>query len=1110
MRKHRLLLLALVIVVMAQGASQALAATITISSDIVASTTWTADNEYILDKPIYVLAGATLTIAAGTVVRGDPESAPGALDPGALIITRGAKIRALGTALRPIVFTDMADDNIGGNPGTFPYDTAENARSLTGQWGGLIVLGRAYVSNNSLAGPNAAREVQIEGLTASGGLGLYGNGGNDDDDSGTLCYVSIRYGGYNLAANNEINGLTLGGVGRLTDVDHIEVFQNKDDLVEVFGGTVNLKYLAGGNGGDDGLDYDEGWRGKAQFLFIVQGTPGTDKSDKGGEWDGGNAPDGSQPFALPTIYNATMIGLGQKAFTNSLQNTALQFRDNAGGRVYNSFFADFGGAPICIEGGTATPTSANTSGERAITPYVVDSFQQGPPSAFQLELQNDTWFCTGNGGIVPTGDATAVGCVAAQVHHDNGLFSNAALKNQYLACGGALPIRTLTRTSIGIPATSPDPIGTIDPRPSAGSALLTTDRTPPADGFFEPAPYRGAFGSTNWADGWTAMSRLGLFPPKPVVNVTADVTTSQTWVADNVYQLDKPIYVTNGATLTIAAGTTVRGESESAGGAHDPGTLIVSRGAKIQAVGTADAPIVFTDLADDNIGLHGGTFPYDTPENARSVTGQWGGLILLGRAYVSNNSLAGPNAAREVQIEGLDSAGGIGLYGNGGNDDDDSGRVEYVSIRYGGFNLSANNEINGLTLGAVGRQTNINHVEVFQNKDDLVEAFGGTVNLKYIAGANGGDDGLDYDEGWRGKAQFLFVVQGTPGSDKSDKAGEWDGGNAPDGSQPFALPTIYNATFVGLGQKGYTNKLQNTALQFRDNAGGRVYNSYFADFGGAPICIEGGTATPTSANTSGERSITPYVVDAFQPGPTSSFQLELQNNTWWCAGNGGSVPVGDATANGCVAAQIHYDNGLFSNAALNNAYLSCATTDPLRLEVRQSAGIPATSPDPMVRIDPRPRPGSPLLTGAKTTPIDGFFSKAPYRGAFGGSNWAACWTTMARLGYFPDGDPLSAPLATPDEAVGLAFLSKTTMTWSDLPAACGCIVAYDVLRSANPADFTAPACVESDDFDTAAADAATPAVGTAFFYLVRGGNGAGEGTLGLRSSGVERVGGNCP
>ena len=469
---------ALTLGVLATGIGWTRAATILINADIVASTTWTADNEYILTKPIYVTSGATLTIEAGTVVRGQPESAPGANDPGTLIIARDSKIQALGTRSKPIIFTDLDDDNIGGNPGTAPYDNLANAQGLTGRWGGLILLGRTYVANNTGGAANPAREVQIEGLTATGGKGLYGNCSADatpplcdDDDSGSLSYVSIRYNGFNLSANNEINGLTLGAVGRSTDIEYIEVMNPKDDGVECFGGTVGLKHIAIANSGDDSLDLDEGFRGKVQFYFVIQGTPGTDKSDKGMEMDGGNVPDNSQPRTIPTLYNVTEIGLGQKAYTDKLKNTALHFRDNAGGRHYNSFFGDFGGATMCIEGGNSgtSATAPDTSGARAIALYTPDGvFYRDPDSDFELELQNDTFWCFGAGQNPVTGDNTGAvnGCDASKIHYDNGAFTNASLKNAYLGCATPLPIRTLVRTPIG-DATKPDPITSIDPRPGA-------------------------------------------------------------------------------------------------------------------------------------------------------------------------------------------------------------------------------------------------------------------------------------------------------------------------------------------------------------------------------------------------------------------------------------------------------------------------------------------------------------------------------------------------------------------------------------------------------------------------------------------------------------------
>ncbi len=1171
MNRFRALLGCGLVVFVAAGTLQA--ATMVVSSNITVSETWTSDNEYILDQPIYVTNGATLTIAPGTVVRGDPESSPGVFDPGTLIIARGSKIMAMGTALKPIVFTDLDDDNIGGNRiPTPPYDTLANAQGVTGQWGGVILLGYGFVANNTVGGPNPAREVQIEGLSAAGALGRYGNcqgslpgpyGRNcDDADSGSLSYASIRYGGFNLATNNEINGLTLGGVGRATRLDHIEVFQNKDDQVEIFGGAPNLKYVATYAGGDDGLDYDEGYRGKVQFFFMVQGTPGADKSDKGGEWDGGNSGDASEPRSIPDLYNMTFVGLGQKAFTNRNQNTVVHFRDNAGGRVYNSAFLDFGGANGLIEGTSASGTGASSSGERTQADYslIADAnfYLQTPTTGKQLELTNNTWWCTANfdtnGDTQPDFFSGTGGNVygadpadSTKIHFDPGIFSNASFANTYLGCATPLPIQALVRTPSG-DVTTPDSVTSIDPRPTPAGPLATGSvKAPPADGFFEPVTYRGAFSPTqNWAEGWTVMSRLGLFPTAlplnpPQVVKSANITVSETWTPNNVYVLDNPIYVTNGATLTIQPGTVVRGQPESSPGAFDPGTLIIARGAKISAVGTPDRPIVFTDLDDGNFGDVCGVPPYDTVDNARSLTGAWGGVILLGYGFVANNTVGGPNPAREVQIEGLSAAGALGRYGNcqgslpgpyGRNcDDADSGSLSYASIRYGGFNLATNNEINGLTLGGVGRATRLDHIEVFQNKDDQVEIFGGAPNLKYVATYAGGDDGLDYDEGYRGKVQFFFMVQGTPGADKSDKGGEWDGGNAGDASEPRSIPDLYNMTFVGLGQKAFTNRNQNTVVHFRDNAGGRVYNSAFLDFGGANGLIEGTSASGTGASSSGERTQADYslIADAnfYLQTPTTGKQLELTNNTWWCtanfdtngdaqpdffSGTGGNVYGADPAD----STKIHFDPGIFSNASFANTYLGCATPLPIQALVRTTLAD-GTVPNPVESIDPRPTAAGPLVTGTvKAQPTDAFLERTRYRGAFPpGSNWAASWGVAGRLGLIATCDPVTGlpSTAVPDEVAALRLSGKapTTLSWNAV-AFNG--KAYNALRAATPSDFTGATCLEAtafdDNRDTFAVDSAIPSSGQGFYYLIRAVNVCGAGTLGFRSNGIERTGVSCP
>jgi hypothetical protein len=174
-------------------------------------------------------------------------------------------------------------------------------------------LGKAGLNSNP-------GQTAIEGIPTNESRGIYG-GTNDTDNSGVIKYVSIRHGGTNIGANNEINGLTLGGVGSGTVIDFVEVVANADDGIEFFGGTAQVKHALVTNADDDSFDYDEGYRGKGQFWVSI--TPG----DRAGEHDGGTTPETGSPYATPTIYNATYIGGG-----------AVTFRDFAGGYYQNSIF----------------------------------------------------------------------------------------------------------------------------------------------------------------------------------------------------------------------------------------------------------------------------------------------------------------------------------------------------------------------------------------------------------------------------------------------------------------------------------------------------------------------------------------------------------------------------------------------------------------------------------------------------------------------------------------------------------------------------------------------------------------------------------------------------
>ncbi len=275
-----------------------------------ADQTWTKNNTYILDGLVFVNDGQTLTIEPGTVIKGTAGEAENA---SALVVARGGKLMAEGTAAEPITFT-FEDDNGGGQ-----------SPSLRGQWGGLIVLGKAML--NSSPGESA-----IEGIPTNEPRGTYG-GTENDDNSGVIKYISIRHGGTNIGDDNEINGLTLGGVGTGTTIDYVEIIANKDDGIEWFGGTVDGKHLLAIFCGDDALDYDEGYDGQNQYVIIHQ-DPTADAADRGGEHDGGTDPETAEPFATPIFVNVTSVG-------NDGSRT-ITFRDNAGGEYHNSIFINYG------------------------------------------------------------------------------------------------------------------------------------------------------------------------------------------------------------------------------------------------------------------------------------------------------------------------------------------------------------------------------------------------------------------------------------------------------------------------------------------------------------------------------------------------------------------------------------------------------------------------------------------------------------------------------------------------------------------------------------------------------------------------------------------------
>ncbi len=447
------------------------AATIQVTENITTDTVWTADNVYVLTDIIYVEPGASITIAPGTLILGEPATA-GAFDPGALVITRNAKIYANGTIDKPIIMTSIFDGPYTGPYGTVPYGAM--TKDVRGQWGGLIVLGNAPTNLQEGSGSEF-----IEGLPQSD-LGIIG-GFDPDDSSGSISYLSIQHGGAAIDADNEINGLTLGGVGRGTSIHHVEVYANLDDGIEWFGGTVNIKYVVVAFCGDDGFDTDFGWNGSVQFGFEVMSEI-NDVGDKGSEQDGGKDSDGDLPYGIAKFYNMTVIGDGAASVDGGTK--AAIWRDNCANNWVNSIFTDFSGGGFQFEDRDGKEDSFNR---------VMDG---------TLKLQNNILWSFGKG-------STFTDLVTVDDDDDGHVADLTASAAEVITLLGDWG-NTIENPEIA--AIARNRTQTLDPRPSAtGAATQNLFAMPVRHAFVKDVLYKGAFHptATPWTEGWTAMSILG-------------------------------------------------------------------------------------------------------------------------------------------------------------------------------------------------------------------------------------------------------------------------------------------------------------------------------------------------------------------------------------------------------------------------------------------------------------------------------------------------------------------------------------------------------------------------------------------------------------------------
>ena len=953
------------------SASAAKAALVTITGDITNNTavTWYATNEYLLNTMVYVQTNAVLVIEPGTVIKGGTNAsvtgrAGLANIVSGLWVTRGGQLYATGTVVNPIIFTMEGDDV--NNPNDIPP-------TVTGKWGGVVIMGNAQINSAQYSvGQAASPKFDVyEGVATVPNPEvehIFG-GTNDLDSSGALRYVSIRHSGNTFAPAKELNGLTMGGVGSGTDISYVEVMASSDDGFEWWGGTVNTHHLIGAFNEDDDFDTDQGYRGTNQFWFAIKPTWQGSSDSRGIESDGdlnqGIVGD-ALPFSQWAAYNVTLIGRGK---TNTLfgGGSGWNARDEAAPNVINSVIAEFNNGLLLDTDGLYHWT--NTLFANAL---------------------NNVW------------DNTTAG-------NANGLtFINDIARNNHV---GAAKLGGISYTNNGA----------LNPRPLTFSPANTNALA----GAPTATSYRGAFSGLNdaWADGWSGLFQEGFLAAAgstPKETVTSDIVanTTTTWYSGKEYQLNTMVYVQTNAVLVIEPGTVIKGGTNAsvtgrAGLANIVSGLWVTRGGQLYATGTVVNPIIFTMEGDDV------NNPNDIPP---TVTGKWGGVVIMGNAQINSAQYSVGQAASPK----FDVYEGVATVPNpevehifgGTNDLDSSGALRYVSIRHSGNTFAPAKELNGLTMGGVGSGTDISYVEVMASSDDGFEWWGGTVNTHHLIGAFNEDDDFDTDQGYRGTNQFWFAIkptwQGSSDSRGIESDGDLNQGIVGD-ALPFSQWAAYNVTLIG---RGKTNTLfgGGSGWNARDEAAPNVINSVIAEFNNGLLLD----------------------TDGLYHWTNTLFANAL-NNVW------DNTTAGNA-------------NGLtFINDIARNNYVGAA----------KLGGISYTND--LAALDPRPQAGSPALTNV----LAGAPTATSYRGAFKpNDSWADCWSGLSTEGYLE----VSVPELTIQQVGG-----NVEITWLGLPGKTYQLESTTSLNAPVVWGNEGAALVGAGDFTTVS----VPAAGNKYFRVSR-------------------------
>ncbi|MEX0647587.1 MAG: hypothetical protein WD139_07370 [Balneolaceae bacterium] len=425
--------------------------------------TLSADSVYYIDGYVFVESG-TLTIEPGTVILAFEQPSDVAEgNESSLIITRNARISAEGTVDDPIIFTSELDGEPFGESITLNQTNSK-------LWAGLIILGQAPIDSEG------ADEVQIEGIPDGESRALYG-GDDPQHNSGILKYVSIRFSGAEIGPGDEIQGLTLGGVGSGTTIEYIDIFVSADDGIEIFGGTVDIKYISAAFAEDDAFDYDLGWSGTGQYLFALQGGNG---ADHGGEWDGAKPDNNAVSYSTARIYNMTLIGQGLNSTERDEEAPSLIMRDGSAYSLYNSIITDFNGLGIQIED--------NNESE--------DSYDKTV-----LNVNGDDASVAGN--VWYTGNATSIETMISVTSSESRDPDGAGLADWLNSRDNFFEDPELAGISRTVNS------GGLDPRPSSVNAVAGAVTV--ADDNVDQTTYKGAFDPSGdlWIKGWTSLSRYG-------------------------------------------------------------------------------------------------------------------------------------------------------------------------------------------------------------------------------------------------------------------------------------------------------------------------------------------------------------------------------------------------------------------------------------------------------------------------------------------------------------------------------------------------------------------------------------------------------------------------